>query len=662
MDILRYARSLRRHWRLLIVTTVVGLGLGVASAAAQPAQRTSSWYRAEHTLFCEGASPNLAQLAAFATTGPVPEKAAERLGESTAEMTAFVRARPVPEAGFLQIVAVGTDAAKAEETADTVAEELTAYELQLPDPTLAERLAQIDQEMNAQRDLWNQALANGANAADLEEAEFYKTQHDQAVERFNELEAERQELEQGGNRQACLSTVSSAEAVATNRDAVEELLTAPTAGKNGTTAGSGIPELQQQASTLGPVPRGAAGAAGGLLIGIAIGLVVDRIDPRIRTKDQAETAFGWPVIAEIPPLPKPLRSGDAIATYDQPRSRIAEAYRVLRSSILFAADVSESAFLAAGTRADAKEARPANGNGNGSTTNGSTTKATAEHEADPASDHSADEATSTDDDEPRRSRTVATAGRRARRNDDDRPDDDQPGEDAAEETSPPDATDDREAAPLTADVDAPVVQRDAVVVMITSPGPAEGKTTSVANLAAAFAEANAKVLVVNCDFRRPRVHAFLGGTETTSLAGPVASSYTNIDLFDHHTEDVTNSPAEILAEQRRIIRRCRTRYDVILLDTAPLLSTNDATEVLNEADLVVLVGRAGKTTKEAADRAAELLDRREAPVLGVTLVGVTEGPGGRYYYYGSNRYYSDETRRPDAASPLEEMARTDAGR
>lgn len=656
------------------MTTVVGLGLGVASAAAQPAQRTSSWYRAEHTLFCDGPSPNLAQLAAFATTGPVPEKAAERLGESTAEMTAFVRARPVPEAGFLQIVAVGTDAAKAEETADTVAEELTAYELQLPDPTRTERLAQIDQEMNAQRDLWNQALANGANAANLEEAEFYKTQHDEAVERFNELQTERQELEQGGNRQACLSTVSSAEAIATNRDAVEELLTAPTAGKNGTTAGSGIPELQQQASTLGPVPRGAAGAAGGLLIGIAIGLVVDRVDPRIRTKDQAETAFGWPVIAEIPPLPKPLRSGEAIATYDQPRSRIAEAYRVLRSSILFAADVSESAFLAAGTRTDAKGASPANGNGNGSTThsstgNGSTTKATAGNGAAPTTDESTDEttdettatATATGDDEPRRTRTIATAGRRARRGDD-AGDEDRPGEATAEEPSAADAIAGSGAASPTADVDAPVVQRDAVVVMITSPGPAEGKTTSVANLAAAFAEANAKVLVVNCDFRRPRVHAFLGGTETTSVAGPVSSNYTNIDLFDHHTEDVTNSPAEILAEQRRIIRRCRTRYDVILLDTAPLLSTNDATEVLNEADLVVLVGRAGKTTKEAADRAAELLDRREAPVLGVTLVGVTDGPGGRYYYYGSNRYYSDETRRPDAASPLEEMARTDAGR
>ena len=670
MDILRYARSLRRHWRLLLVMTLVGMGAGVASAAAQPAPTTSRWFRAEHTLLCDAASPNLAQYAAFATTGPVPEQAAERLDTTPAQLTAVVRARPVPEAGFLQIIAVATDAGRAEEVADTVAEELTAYELELPDPQLAQEVARIDAAIAANRDLWNTALENGANAATLEEAEFYKQQHDEAIQQTEALQEEKRQLEEGGNRTACLSTVSSAEAVPSNRDSVEELLTAPQAGKNAANAGAGIPELQQSGNRLGPVPRGAAGAAGGLLAGIAIGLIIDRLDPRIRTKEQAEAAFGWPVIAEIPPLDRKHRKGDTIATHDQPRSRVAEAYRVLRSAILFAADLPDTA-----RGSGAKANGTSNGNGNGSSHGGAA--AGDEATASPKRPGAAIPGQDTDEQDAERSgRSFVTAGRRSggRSSGGGPVDAGAPDQDERDEDDEDDETDERhrlvaalqEAVARQPELSGgataePSVEHDAIVVMVTSPGPSEGKTTSVANLAAAFAESDAKVLVVNCDFRRPRVHAFLGGDEAEAAKTPVASNYDNIDLFDHHSAELTESPAEILAEQRRMIRRSRTRYDVILLDTAPLLSTNDATEVLAESDLVVLVGRAGKTTKEAADRAAELLDRREAPVLGIALAGVTEGPGGRYYYYGANRYYSDETRRPEdpGRSPLEEMARTD---
>ena len=99
-------------------------------------------------------------------------------------------------------------------------------------------------------------------------------------------------------------------------------------------------------------------------------------------------------------------------------------------------------------------------------------------------------------------------------------------------------------------------------------------------------------------------------------------------------------------------------FDVVLLDTAPLLTTNDATEVLSVADQVVIVSKAGKTHKEAADRAAELLERRHGPVVGVVLVGATDIPTSRYYYYGDVRHEPEPGR--DEHTPLDELASTPA--
>src|SRR6185436_16202174 len=85
---------------------------------------------------------------------------------------------------------------------------------------------------------------------------------------------------------------------------------------------------------------------------------------------------------------------------------------------------------------------------------------------------------------------------------------------------------------------------------------------------------------------------------------------------------------------------------------APILTTNDATEVLNIADQVIIVAKAGKTHREAADRAAELLERRGAPVVGAVLVGATDIPTARYYYYGGDERRPDRT---DDTEPLDEL-------
>ena len=165
-----------------------------------------------------------------------------------------------------------------------------------------------------------------------------------------------------------------------------------------------------------------------------------------------------------------------------------------------------------------------------------------------------------------------------------------------------------------------------LVILVSSAGPSEGKTTTVANLATVFAEADYSVLVINCDFRRPRLHRYLGGSDEARKV--VQSDIHGVRMVNNVLSTPNPNPAEVTAAQRQVIEAARGIFDIILLDTAPLLSTNDASELMGLADVVVLVSQAGKTTKPSAARATEVLQRMEATVAGVALLGARYVPNG----------------------------------
>lgn len=197
-------------------------------------------------------------------------------------------------------------------------------------------------------------------------------------------------------------------------------------------------------------------------------------------------------------------------------------------------------------------------------------------------------------------------------------------------------------------------QQPAAVLMVTSADAGEGKTLTTVNLAAVFAESGFSVLVVNCDFRRPKVHQYLLGVEgheAPAVADVLAPRMTTIDRvhlvtgFGEGSADA--NPAEVVATQQRVIDAQRGNYDVILLDTAPFLATNDASELLSRTDLVAVVVRSGKTTRESAFRTAEVLERFSAPILGTVFNGSDENRGAQYYYY----YHSQPESLSDGGQP-----------
>jgi Mrp family chromosome partitioning ATPase/capsular polysaccharide biosynthesis protein len=172
----------------------------------------------------------------------------------------------------------------------------------------------------------------------------------------------------------------------------------------------------------------------------------------------------------------------------------------------------------------------------------------------------------------------------------------------------------------------------ALVVMMSSALPKEGKSTNCANLAAAFAESGLQVLAVNCDYRRPTLHRYFGVEDRPGVVQ--ATSVPGVRVMSNVMRRRDN-PGVVAATQRELVARSRAYFDVILLDTAPLMSTSDPIDIVSAADFVVMTGRPGRSGREEARQAMEILDRHRAVVAGLLLTGVDRGDKAASSYYYS---------------------------
>jgi Mrp family chromosome partitioning ATPase len=186
-----------------------------------------------------------------------------------------------------------------------------------------------------------------------------------------------------------------------------------------------------------------------------------------------------------------------------------------------------------------------------------------------------------------------------------------------------------------------------LVVLVTSAQPNEGKTTTTANLAAVFAESGVSVLAVNCDFRRPSLHRYLGAPNEPRRVHD--STIPGVAVVSGVVTDSAANPAQIIAAQRQVVTTARERFDVILLDTAPLLTTNDAIEIVSVVDFVIIVARPDVTTADGAERTRLMLERVNAPIAGVVYIGDVTVSDNEYYYYAKSSGVMD----PARAAPTE---------
>jgi succinoglycan biosynthesis transport protein ExoP len=186
------------------------------------------------------------------------------------------------------------------------------------------------------------------------------------------------------------------------------------------------------------------------------------------------------------------------------------------------------------------------------------------------------------------------------------------------------------------------------VLLVTSPSPSEGKTTTAVNLAAAFAETGRRTVIVNADFRRPIISSIVLDERPTMPAGLAGidrldpedfltpTLLPGIELLD--LSPLGDSPGDLARGSYRLVAALTDRVDVIVIDTPPLAVTTEALEFVPLAAVVLLVGRIGRTATDAAQRAGELVRFGGAEHLAIALTdsgSMGRSRNGYYDYYGS---------------------------
>ena len=215
------------------------------------------------------------------------------------------------------------------------------------------------------------------------------------------------------------------------------------------------------------------------------------------------------------------------------------------------------------------------------------------------------------------------------------------------------------------------------VLLLTSPGMSEGKSTTAANMAIVMAQSGRNVLLIDADLRRPRLHKLFGRSreggliellvhesESEDSAGSWKTSVENLDLLTAGKpvsrealkesdsdlpapSHVLSNPSELLSsdQMREFVKSMSEQYDLIVIDTPPILAAADALLLSSLSDGVLLVVRSGVTKEGELEMAVEALDDVGANVLGTILNGFDVGNaiGHKYKYQNYSKYghYSD---------------------
>jgi non-specific protein-tyrosine kinase len=169
-------------------------------------------------------------------------------------------------------------------------------------------------------------------------------------------------------------------------------------------------------------------------------------------------------------------------------------------------------------------------------------------------------------------------------------------------------------------------------LMVAAASPSAGKAAVVANLAVTFARVGKRVVVVDADLREPGQHTLFGVAAEPGLSNALRVPGATLSLQETAVPGLrvlaggpaVEVPSELLASPaaRAIITRLREEADVVLFDVPPVVTATDAAELAPQMDAVLVVVTAGRTKREHARRALELLTRVGAPVIGASLVDV----------------------------------------
>ena len=182
-------------------------------------------------------------------------------------------------------------------------------------------------------------------------------------------------------------------------------------------------------------------------------------------------------------------------------------------------------------------------------------------------------------------------------------------------------------------------------ILVTSSEPGEGKSTTSGNLALTFAQDEKKVLLIDCDLRKPSIHKKFKISNNLGLSNVILDKSKLSKALVKRSEyldilpsgKVPPNPSELLGSKalEELLDELDDVYDVIILDTPPVHAVTDAQILSTKVDGVILVVRAEKTKKDSVIAAKESLQKVNANILGAVLNGGESSRGKYYYYYGN---------------------------
>lgn len=204
-----------------------------------------------------------------------------------------------------------------------------------------------------------------------------------------------------------------------------------------------------------------------------------------------------------------------------------------------------------------------------------------------------------------------------------------------------------------------VMKKGCKTIVVSSPAPNEGKTTTTINLAITLAQADQRVLLIDGDLRKPKIHHYFSMPNSPGLTNYLGSTVSTsrrdrVDLFDviHTTEfdnlsiicsgSIPPNPAELLGSELMadFLGEISKSFDYIIIDTPPINVVSDALPLIRESDGVVLIVRSNQTTHPDIQRAIASLEFIDAKILGFVVNFVGSGKSGKYGYgkYGLYNY------------------------
>lgn len=208
-------------------------------------------------------------------------------------------------------------------------------------------------------------------------------------------------------------------------------------------------------------------------------------------------------------------------------------------------------------------------------------------------------------------------------------------------------------------------------IVVTSSGPREGKTTTIINLAITFAQMGSKVLLVDADLRKPRIHRMMEVSNSRGLTNIIAlhDDYQNnllqceIENLDIITSGaIPPNPSELLNSNsmKQFVEKVREDYDIVFIDSPPICSVTDAAILSTIVDGTILVVASGRVESDALIRAKELLNKVNANIIGAVLNMVGKSVQGNYYYYYS--YYGDKDENTGGKTNSNKRKKTNSGK